>query len=132
MTTYRNGSVVYSLNGKQIVKKTAWSHLPNAKYIDWVISSVKEHPEKWDAARDQARYALIGATWNTGRDEAMFTAWYASKTSAWGAIAALVAYDDCAYMIKLEVSELKLIVESGDLRAILLLPARIVFNETRD
>ena len=30
----------------------AWSHLPNAHHIDWVLASLKENPELWDAARD--------------------------------------------------------------------------------
>jgi len=127
--------------------QTAWAHLPNAKHIDWVLASVKEHPEMWAAAWeaeryaawDAARYAAFDAAgdaawdavWNAAFDTA---SWYATRTAVWnaatGAILALVAYDDCAYMIESEVGELKIIAKLGDQRAILLLPACIVYNET--
>jgi len=44
----------------------------------------------------------------------------------------LIAYDDCAYMIESEVDEIKILAILGDQKAILLLPACIIFNETRN
>jgi len=147
-----------------------WSHLPNAKHIDWVLASLKVHPKKWHAAwsaayntaRTTARVAsyntACNASYNTAcnaaYDEACnaayYTAWTTARKAAWNAacdearkaasfssasssvydaILALVAYDDCGYMIESEVGELKIIAAFGDTRAILLLPACIVFNE---
>ena len=128
--------------------QTEWAHLPNAKHIDWVLASIKAHPEKWDAARDMAYVAAswyearkaasdaaydaawtaaIDAARSAARDAGWDAAWYAASD----AILALIAYDDCAYMIESEIGELKIIAAFGDQRAILLLPACIVFNETK-
>ena len=139
--------------------QTAWAPLSNAKHIDWVLASIKAHPEKWAAARDavwNAAYdAAYDAAWDAawdaarkaGRDAARDAAydaacdavWYeawdaaidAAWNAAWGTIVALIAYDDCAYMIESEVGELKIIAAFGDPRAILLLPACIAFNEIK-
>ena len=138
---------------------TPWAHLPNAKHIDWVLSSVKANPKKWDAAwdatRDAARDAAWDAAWGAARDAAWYAIWEAARTAALNAargaaynaargatfnetrnaatdaILALIAYDDCAYMIESEIGELKIIAAFGDTRAILLLPACIAYNETK-
>ena len=129
--------------------QTAWAHLPNAKHIDWVIASLKVHPKKWaaawNAARNVAWYAASDAAWGAARDAARDAAYDAAFDAAddaafdaaddaacdaaCDAILALIAYDDCAYMIESEIGELKIIAAFGDQRAILLLPACIVFNE---
>ena len=127
--------------------QTAWAHLPNAKHIDWVLASVKEHPEMWAAAWTAVWYAIwdaaYGAAIDAARGEAREVAWYAARNAVWDAagdavwnaaddaIVALVAYDDCAYMIESEVGELKIITKLGDQRAILLLPACIAYNGTK-
>jgi len=141
------------------MKQTAWAHLPNAKHIDWVIASIKAHPKKWTTIReaawyatfDEARYAAKGVAWsaaynaareaawdaahNAAFDAAWNAAWNAARGAAWGAawdaIAALIAYDDCGYMIESEVDEIKILAKLGDQRAILLLPACIVYNEIK-
>jgi len=128
--------------------QTVWAHLPNAKHIDWVLASVKEHPEKWDAAWDAAydaawsaaygaaRTAAWGAAWKAASDAAYDVAneaaWLAVFYAARDAIAALIAWDDCAYMIESEVDEIKILAKLGDPRAVLLLPACIVFNQTKE
>ena len=129
--------------------QTAWAHLPNAKHIDGVIDSLKTHPKKWnaacDAAYDMAWYAArtaactaannaarttaYNAVWDAARYNAWYAAWDAARNAADDAILALVAYDDCAYMIESEIGELKIIAAFGDTRAILLLPACNVYNE---
>jgi len=129
--------------------QTAWAHLPNSKHIDWVIASLKVHPKKWaaawNAARNVAWYAASDAAWGAARDAARDAAYDAAFDAAddaafdaaddaacdaaCDAILALIAYDDCAYMIESEIGELKIIAAFGDQRAILLLPACIVFNE---
>ena len=128
--------------------QTEWSHLPNAKHIDWVIASIKVNPEKWLSARqtrgkvwdaaldaiddagryetfDAARTVVFDAVWNVAG------ALWAASDAALDTIIALIAYDDCGYMIESEIGELKIIAAFGDSRAILLLPACIVFNETK-
>jgi len=44
-----------------MMTESAWSHLPNAHYIDWVIQSAKDNPELWLGAWKNAR----GAAWQT-------------------------------------------------------------------
>jgi len=132
--------------------QTEWAHLPNAKHIDWVLASLKARPEKWvaaydvvrnaawnaardaawDAARNAAWDAARKAAWDAALDAAMDAAWYAAWYAAKDAIVALIAYDDCAYMIESEIDEIKILAKLGDPRAILLLPACIVFNETKE
>ena len=48
------------------------------------------------------------------------------------AIIALIAYDDCAYMLESDLGELRMLAKLGDLRAILLLSAREVFNMEKE
>jgi len=141
--------------------QTVWAHLPNAKHIDWVLASLESYPEKWalaytasdsayaawdaaygaasgsayTAASDAAWFAAFAAAnnvaYNTARGEARDAVWDAAFDAATDTITALIAYDDCAYMIESEVGELKIIAAFGDQRAILLLPACIVYNETK-
>ena len=130
--------------------QTDWSHLPNAKHIDWVIASVKVNPEKWTAAYTAACTAACtaaynaawSAAYNTARTTANDAVWDASRdaaswvrSGAWlaakGTILALIAWDDCAYMIESEVDEIKILAKLGDQRATLLLPACSVYNETK-
>ena len=128
--------------------QTVWSHLPNAKHIDWVIASLKANPEKWAAARDAAYVAASwyearnaakaaafdaanNAAWDAGRDAARDAAWDAAWYAASDAILALIAYDDCGYMIESEIDEIKILAKLGDAKTLLLLPACIVFNETK-
>jgi len=131
------------------MEQTKWAHLPNAKHIDWVIASLKANPEKWAAARDAAYVAASwyearnaakaaafdaanNAAWEAARIAAFDAAWDAAYEAAADAIIALIAYDDCAYMIESEIGELKIIAAFGDQRAILLLSACIVYNETKE
>jgi hypothetical protein len=61
----------------------AWDHLPNAKHIDWVIESVKQHPKIWDAAHSAAWGAARGATWEAVRSAARNAARSAAYSAAW-------------------------------------------------
>ena len=140
----------------QAQAQTAWAHLPNAKHIDWFLSSVKANTNKWDAAwdaawdatRDAARTAAYNAAWteawNAARTAARTAAYNAAWNAVWvaannaannaayygasGAIIALIAYDDCGYMIESEIDEIRILAKLGDQKAILLLPACIVLN----
>ena len=127
-----------------------WDYLPNAKYIDWVITSLKQHPDiwtsapmaawnaAWDAARDAAWWAARDAARDAALDAALRAAWSAAWYSARGAIRGalrdaaqsailtLIAYDDCATLLDMPSEQLKtwaLLTEQPT--AMLLLPAVI-------
>ena len=123
-----------------------WDHLPNSKYIDWIISSVRLYPDQWALSLDKqtiisekARRAAYDRVLSVGRlperalafraiaDITQKPIWYIAAQ----ANLALIAWDDCAYMIESEVGELEIIAKFGDPRAILLLPACIVYNNQR-
>ena len=67
----------------------AWSHLPNAPLIDWVIASLKTNPRKWTAALNEAWYAAGDAGLYEIRDAAGDPAWdamiAAARHAAWDA-----------------------------------------------
>ena len=125
----------------------AWSHLPNAHHIDWVLKSLEENPELWATAYDAAE----SAAWSAARSEAISAAWDAAWDAAWSAagsaardaarsaaisaaisavrdaardaISALVAYDDCDNFLNMSYEKLKVwAVLSEDPKAVLLLP----------
>lgn len=127
----------------------SWAHLPNAVHIDRILLSFKLYPYQWneasgiicDEAQDEARGEVFAATYEARRSTVYSTVWSAAWASAawstsWdvlrGALMCLVAYDDCAYMIDSDVGELKILAAFGDEKAILLLPACIVFNAIRE
>ena len=125
--------------------KTAWAHLPNAKHIDRVLASLKAHPKKWKAARGgawsavyiEARVEAWNAAWNAAqtaaRVEARGAARGAARDTAWDAITALialVAWDDCAYMLELPEDALKLLRAVGNEQALLLFGAANILKET--
>ena len=121
---------------------TAWAHLPNAAHIDRVLASMKKNPEKWSTARgltadaawdgareaawDVAGSAALDAVRDAARDAVRNTAWYTS----WDAILALVAWDDCAYMLELPEDALKVLRAVGNEQAILLSVAANILRET--
>lgn len=106
---------------------TAWAHLPNAAHIDRVLVHVAQNPEAWDATWD----AAWGAAWGAARDAARDAAWDAARDAAWGVIAALVAWDDCAYLLDQTPDFLRAQTNLvGDPAALLLLPAVIAMKET--
>ena len=74
-----------------------WSHLPNAAHIDRVITSLKSHPDIWNAAYDEAcdaafdvsRVAASAAAHgavSSARGAARGPAWVAASAAAHGAV----------------------------------------------
>ena len=127
-----------------ITEKTLWADLPNAKHINRVIASARQNPEKWDVAQD----AVLDAAWDTARnavrnaerDAAYYEVWGTVRNAvrnaerdvvsiaARAAVLALVAYDDCAYLLGQKPDQVKLLAGLGVESAILLLPAVIALN----
>ena len=87
-----------------------WSHLPNAAHIDWVLQSVKADPGKWDAARDAAGSA--------------------ARVAAWGAAAALTAWDHAGVALHMPGSDFAGAM-ALDPHLILLVPARYVLKQEK-
>ena len=121
---------------------TAWAHLPNAAHIDLVLASLRAHPEKWEAAWIETQTATYIEAWDAAyiagrgpdrgpeRTAAQAAAQYASPYESWSAIAALVAWDDCAYMLELPEDTLKVLRAVGNEQALLLSAAAKVLKET--
>jgi hypothetical protein len=63
------------------------------------------------------------AVWEAARDAAWSAACSAAYYAARDAIVALIAYDDCAYMLDSDPGELEILAKFGNEKAILLLPA---------
>ena len=64
-----------------------WSHLPNARLIDWVLKSLKTDPNAWKAAWGKARdaeWATWDAAWKEA-DAADAAWWNAANVAAWRA-----------------------------------------------
>ena len=120
---------------------TAWADLPNAKHIDRILADLKKNPDKWDAVWD--------AEWNAAWNAAWYAAWYAVRTAArddawnavWdatsdaasdatrGASLALIAYDDCAYLLDEKPEHVQILALLGNQVAILLYPACIALQK---
>ena len=81
------------------------------------------------AARDAARGAARDAAWDAAWDAAYTAARNAAWVAAWNAIAALVAWDNCAHLLELTPDQLRVYSRlSDDPAAVLLLPAVIVLK----
>ena len=114
---------------------TAWEHLPNARHIDAVLAHAKAHPDRWrDAALDAAWHAVWVAAWDAARSAARVaarhTAWDAARGVAWGACAALVAWDDAGHLMDVPLDAVRTLAAAGHHPAVLLLPARLAMEET--
>jgi hypothetical protein len=135
-----------------------WKDLPNAKHIDRVLASVKTHPEVWgafrvvshelstifDSVRDKAWHAIRAKEWSAAwnavqntvldatREQSNFLLSHA-RVSAWFVLTALVAYDDCEWMLGISSEKLRVWSElTQNPAAILLLPAVVVFEEIEE
>ena len=120
---------------------TAWAHLPNAVHIDRVIAIANVSPHcrvvgwetpAWDAPRDAAWCKAWSTVQDAGRTAEYNAAWLVGWESVRDAIIALIAYDDCAYMLDSDPGELAILAKFGDPRAILLLPACKAFHSLKE
>lgn len=118
----------------------SWSHLPNARHIDWVLGSSKDRPELWATAWAASR-AVCEATpvisWPL--EESQYPVWNAIWDASTGnvvarlSLAALVAYDDCKQYLAMTYEELKVYaILSERPQAVLLLPMKWVQEYERE
>jgi hypothetical protein len=122
----------------------AWSHLPNAKHIDWVLETLEKDPEMWDIAWDDkwdaAENAAKNASWSSLKSASWRAAWSVAWDAVcgdewravWGAIAALVAWDDSGSLLDMSVEEVTELANESNYAAVLMLPAVIVKNKLKD
>jgi hypothetical protein len=126
-----------------MTEKTAWADLPNAKYIDLVIASLKKNPAKWFTAR----YVARGAAWDAASTAAREAARDAARDAAWGAVRyeaqgmardaargaalALIAWDDCGYLLEEKPEDVKILALLGNHAAVLLYPAYLALQGTK-
>ena len=114
---------------------TDWDNLPNAKHIDRILADVKINPEKWNAAVNGARNVAGDDAWDAARNATINAARNAAWDAAWdavrSAIIALVAYDDCAYLLDEKPEDVKMLALLGNTAAILLYPACVVLQKEK-
>ena len=133
-------------------ENTAWADLPNAKYIDLVIASLKKNAAIWNSASDTAsntvRNAAREAAWIAAWDAAYGAAWIAAWEAvwiaasdaaygaawgaAWDAVRALIAWDDCGYLLGEKPEVVKMIALLGNQAAVLLYPACFALNKSKE
>jgi hypothetical protein len=127
---------------------TAWSHLPNAAHIDRIIADLKvninnwnwAYSAAWDAARsaawDRARAAAWAASWDDARSASWAAARFAARDADWGAarttIVALIVWPESAEYLDLSVESVRVLALLGDQRAVLMLPAVIAFERSKE
>jgi hypothetical protein len=135
-----------------MTEKTAWADLPNAKYIDLVIDSVKKNPAVWSAAWDKVSTAAWGAAWGAARDaacgaardaawdEVWDTVWNArwnavsdaARNAVWSALVALIAWDNCGYLLEENPENVKMLALLGNHAAVLLYPACVALQNVKE
>ena len=117
----------------------AWSNLPNAKHIDWVLASLKSNIDIWNQANDQAWSQSFEQAWSQARVQVWNQARVKAYNQAWsqsfeqandqaryqvnGVLLALAAYDECDQYLRMSYNELKTwALVSENSQVILLLP----------
>ena len=109
-----------------------WGHLPNAYYIDCILSSLRSKPKMWDDIYrvdeelwDDGMFKRFRAAWSTAENiisnSAKWLIWVAASSGATtspgvtffsthlarGAILALIAYDDAAQYLEWDAEKLE-------------------------
>jgi len=88
-----------------MIKKPAWSQLPNASRIDQLLAHVKANPKEWHAAWD--------AAWDAARSAAL----------------ALVAWDHSGSLLDLPSDQVLMLSKLGQPEAILMYPAVLAMSD---
>ena len=120
-----------------------WSHLPNAAHIDRILADLKANLDRWaaanfaaysvayDAACDAGTTAAYSVAYAAARNAAEDAACDAGTTAALAAILALIAYDDCVYLLDEKPEDVHMFALLGQPAAILLYPACLAFAEEK-
>jgi len=124
----------------------ACGNLPNAEHIDLVIKMFRRDPRPWfdfgyltkdptwgDADADiylsicdSDRYKTYASILtHSTRGLSLF---FSTKDVFWGALSALIAYDDCAHLLYSDPEEVKLLAALGSKTAAVLFPACSILN----
>lgn len=124
---------------------TAWSHLPNAAYIDRILADVKANPAHWNATLTVNQYLKSIHNWSATENAAMdaikiqarYQTWIAARDAAASGFAtlftifALIAWDDAGDYLNLSVDQVKKWALLGDHKAALMLPAVLAFEKSK-
>ena len=132
---------------------TAWANLPNAVHIDRVVASALANPSQWVEARGVAQEAVRAEVWckawSTVQDAGRSAEWWEVRAEVWAvrtewatawreayetlqdALLALIAFDDCGYMLDSDPGELAIIAKFGNTKAVLLLSACKAFHSLK-
>ena len=122
---------------------TPWAQLPNASHINRVFAAVKANPSRWRG--EIIDYIGWDAVWTAAHaqveKQGREAIWQAVMRSAlhdsllgviiggaYQPVLALVAYDDCAYMLDATPDDITMLAMLGDPKAALLLQACKIFN----
>lgn len=112
-------------------------HLPNAKQIDRLLNDLRTNLDRWNVAEHNCIDSVFAAelrgawsiAWDIARDNRSII-WDIlcdprdnRNTALNYAVLALIAYDDCAYLLDRELDYVEVLARLGDARAILLYPA---------
>jgi len=111
-------------------RDAAWAAARDAA---WAAARNTARVAAWDAAYDAARTDARDAVWDAAYDAARTDArdavWYAAWYAGWGAISALIAYDDCAYLLDEKPEHVKMLGLLGNEKAILLYSACVALHQ---
>ena len=123
---------------------TSWAHLPNAKHIDRILADSKKNINKWYTALESLRGAAWSEwdiAWDAARavvrndaNDARVVAWnsvaaHDSRYIIRGAILALIAWDDCAYLLDEKPEDVLIFALLGNRAAVLLYPACVALQK---
>ena len=136
---------------------SAWAHLPNAVHIDRVLESARAHLDHWTESWVMVHGFERGAVctvewskaWSTVQDAGRSAEWWEVRAEVWAvrtewatawreayetlqdALLALIAFDDCGYMLDSDPGELAIIAKFGNTKAVLLLSACKAFHSLK-
>lgn len=127
--------------------KSEWSKLPNAIHIDCILNSIQS--EEWtdaaciSAASSITDTAALNQSWfktltlcRQDEREAIYDTYplkfMESHRTMYVALVALIAWDDCAYLLECDAEHVKLLSALGNHAATLIYPAINILNKIKN
>jgi hypothetical protein len=122
-----------NINNWNWAYSAAWDDARSAAWDDARSATYSEAREvagvaAYSAARDRA-WAAAGYA---AREVDGVSAWHAASCAARSAIVALITWDDTGDYLDLSIDKVRVLAELGDKRAILMLPAVIAFERSKE